>query len=66
MMLFLRAASVIEMNVILRCQNQYELLDGVMEARDRFEAQIVLQRPRATGGFYAPATYQKGFDNEDE
>ena len=43
-----------------------KFLDVVMEAQERFEAQIELQRLRAAGQFFAPATYQEGFDDEDE
>jgi len=46
--------------------DRYEMIDVVMEAQDRFEAQIELQRLRAAGQFFAPATYQEGFDDEDE
>ena len=46
--------------------DRFELIDVVMEAQDRFEAQIELQRLRAAGQFFAPATYQEGFDDEDE
>jgi hypothetical protein len=46
--------------------DRYELVDVVMEAQDRFEAQIELQRLHAAGQFFAPATYQEGFDDEDE
>ena len=38
----------------------------VMEAQDRIEAQIELQRLHATGQFFAPVSYQEGFDDEDE
>ena len=46
--------------------DRYEMIDVVMEAQERFEAQIELQRLRAAGQFFAPATYQEGFDDEDE
>ena len=46
--------------------DRYEMIDVVMEAQDRFEAQIELQRLHAAGQFFAPATYQEGFDDEDE
>ena len=46
--------------------DRFEMIDVVMEAQDRFEAQIELQRLRAAGQFFAPATYQEGFDDEDE
>ena len=46
--------------------DRFEMIDVVMEAQERFEAQIELQRLRAAGQFYAPATYQEGFDDEDE
>ena len=42
------------------------MIDVVMEAQDRFEAQIELQRLHAAGQFFAPATYQEGSDDEDE
>ncbi len=47
-------------------EDRYELIDVVMEAQDRFEAQIELQRLHAAGLFFAPANYQEGFDDEDE
>lgn len=46
--------------------DRFEMIDVVMEAQDRFEAQIELQRLHAAGQFFAPATYQEGFDDEDE
>ena len=46
--------------------DRYEMVDVVMEAQDRFEAQIELQRLHAAGQFFAPATYQEGFDDDDE
>ena len=46
--------------------DRYEMIDVVMEAQDRFEAQIELQRLHAAGQFFAPANYQEGFDDEDE
>ena len=46
--------------------DRFEMIDVVMEAQDRFEAQIELQRLHAAGHFFAPATYQEGFDDEDE
>ena len=46
--------------------DRFEMIDVVMEAQDRFEAQIELQRLRAAGQFFAPASYQEGFDDEDE
>ena len=46
--------------------DHYELVDVVMEAQDRFEAQIELQRLHAAGQFFAPVSYQEGFDDEDE
>ena len=46
--------------------DRFEMIDVVMEAQERFEAQIELQRLRAAGQFFAPATYQEGFDDEDE
>lgn len=38
-------------------KDRYELADVVMEAQDRFEAQIELQKLRAAGQFYLPADY---------
>ena len=46
--------------------DRFEMIDVVMEAQDWFEAQIELQRLHAAGQFFAPATYQEGFDDEDE
>ena len=46
--------------------DRFEMIDVVMEAQDRFEAQIELQRLHAAGQFFAPVTYQEGFDDEDE
>ena len=46
--------------------DRFEMIDVVMEAQDRFEAQIELQRLHAVGQFFAPVTYQEGFDDEDE
>ena len=46
--------------------DRFEMIDVVMEAQERFEAQIELQRLHAAGQFFAPATYQEGFDDEDE
>ena len=46
--------------------DRYEMIDVVMEAQDRFEAQIELQRLHAAGQFYAPVSYQEAFDDEDE
>ena len=46
--------------------DRFEMIDVVMEAQDRFEAQIELQRLHAAGQFFAPASYQEGFDDEDE
>lgn len=48
------------------CDDRYEMIDVVMEAQDRFEAQIELQRLHAAGQFFAPVSYQEGFDDEDE
>ena len=45
---------------------RFEMIDVVMEAQDRFEAQIELQRLHAAGQFFAPVSYQEGFDDEDE
>ena len=46
--------------------DRYEMIDVVMEAQERFEAQIELQRLRAAGQFFAPVSYQEGLDDEDE
>ena len=46
--------------------DRFELIDVVMEAQERFEAQIELQRLHAAGQFFAPVSYQEGFDDEDE
>ena len=46
--------------------DRFEMIDVVMEAQDRFEAQIELQRLHAAGRFFAPVSYQEGFDDEDE
>ncbi len=46
--------------------DRYEMIKVVMEAQDRFEAQIELQRLHAAGQFLASTTYQEGFDDEDE
>ena len=46
--------------------DRFEMIDVVMEAQDRFEAQIELQRLHAAGQFFAPVSYQEGFDDEDE
>ena len=46
--------------------DRFEMIDVVMEAQERFEAQIELQRLHAAGQFFAPASYQEGFDDEDE
>ena len=45
--------------------DRFEMIDVVMEAQDRFEAQIELQRLHAAGQFFAPVSYQEGFDDED-
>ena len=37
--------------------DHYELVDVVMEAQDRFEAQVELQKLRAAGQLYLPADY---------
>jgi hypothetical protein len=42
------------------------MIDVVMEAQDRFEAQIELQRLHAAGQFFVPVSYQEGFDDEDK
>ena len=39
--------------------DRYELVDVVMEAQDRFEAQVELQKLRAAGQFYLPADYKE-------
>ena len=39
--------------------DHYELLDVVMEAQDRFEAQVELQKLRAAGQLYLPADYKE-------
>ena len=39
--------------------DHYELVDVVMEAQDRFEAQVELQKLRAAGQFYLPADYKE-------
>ena len=46
--------------------DRFEMIDVVMEAQERFEAQIELQRLHAAGQFFAPVSYQEGFDDEDE
>ena len=46
--------------------DRFEMIDVVMEAQDRFESQIELQRLHAAGQFFAPVSYQEGFDDEDE
>ena len=46
--------------------DRFEMIDMVMEAQDRFEAQIELQRLHAAGQFFAPVSYQEGFGDEDE
>ena len=46
--------------------DRFEMIDVVMEAQDRFEAQIELQRLHAAGQFFAPVSQQEGFDDEDE
>ena len=40
-------------------EDRYELLDVVMEAQDRFEAQVELQKLRAAGQLYLPADYKE-------
>ena len=45
--------------------DRFEMIDVVMEAQDRFEAQIELQRLHAAGQFFAPATYQEDFEDEE-
>ena len=39
--------------------DRYELADVVMEAQDRFEAQVELQKLRAAGQLYLPADYKE-------
>jgi len=39
--------------------DRYELVDVVMEAQDRFEAQVELQKLRAAGQMYLPADYEE-------
>ena len=39
--------------------DHYELLDVVMEAQDRFEAQVELQKLRAAGQLWLPADYKE-------
>ena len=39
--------------------DHYELVDVVMEAQDRFEAQVELQKLRAAGQLYLPADYKE-------
>ena len=39
--------------------DRYELIDVVMEAQDRFEAQVELQKLRAAGQLYLPADYKE-------
>ena len=46
--------------------DRFEMIDVVMEAQDRFEAQIELQRLHAAGQFFASVSYQEDFDDEDE
>jgi len=46
--------------------DRFEMIDVVMEAQDRFEAQIELQRLHAAGQFFAPVSYQEGSDDDDE
>ena len=46
--------------------DRFEMIDVVMEAQDRFEAQIELHRLHAAGQFFAPVSYQEGFGDEDE
>ena len=46
--------------------DRFEMIDVVMEAQDRFEAQIELQRLHAAGQFFAPVSYQEGFGDEEE
>ena len=40
-------------------EDHYELLDVVMEAQDRFEAQVELQKLRAAGQLWLPADYKE-------
>ena len=39
--------------------DRYELVDVVMEAQDRFEAQVELQKLRAAGQLWLPADYKE-------
>ena len=39
--------------------DRYEMIDMVMEAHDRFEAQIELQKLRAAGQLWLPADYKE-------
>ena len=39
--------------------DHYELVDVVMEAQDRFEAQVELQKLRSVGQLYLPADYKE-------
>ena len=42
---------------------RFEMIEVVMEAQERFEAQIELQRLRAAGQFFAPVSDQEGFNH---
>ena len=46
--------------------DRFEMIDVVMEAQDRFEVQIELQRLHAAGQFFAPTTYKEDFEDEEE
>ena len=40
-------------------EDHYELLDVVMEAQDRFEAQVELQKLCVAGQLYLPTDYKE-------
>ena len=40
-------------------EDHYELVDVAMEAQERFEAQVELQKLRATGQLWLPADYKE-------
>lgn len=46
--------------------DQYEMIDAVLETQDRFVAEIEFHCLYAAGQPFAHATYQEGFDSEDE
>ena len=41
--------------------DRFEMIDVVIEAQSRFEAQIELQRLHVAGQFFAPVSYQEGY-----